>query len=147
MNEPWGIVAIACPQAPALLPLVSLVAPAVALGNRVVAIPSTRSPLAATDLYQVFDTSDVPAGVINLVTGQREELSEVLAKHDAVDAMWYFGTAEGSATVERESVGNLKATWVNYGRAVHDWHGDWAEGDELLRRATRVKNVWVPYGE
>jgi len=147
MNEPWGIVGIACPQAPALLPLVSLVAPAIALGNRVVAIPSTRSPLAATDLYQVFDTSDVPAGVVNLVTGHREELTEVLAKHDAVDALWYFGTADGSAMGERESVGNLKATWVNYGRAVSDWGGDWADGDELLRRATRVKNIWVPYGE
>jgi aldehyde dehydrogenase (NAD+) len=149
MNEPWGIVAIACPQVPVLLPLVSLVAPAIALGNRVVAIPSTRSPLAATDLYQVFDTSDVPAGVINLVTGHREELAEVLARHDNVDAMWYFGTAEGSTMVERESVGNLKATWVNYGRAVpeEDWHGTWAESGELLRRSTRVKNIWVPYGE
>ncbi|MDT3682775.1 MAG: aldehyde dehydrogenase family protein [Truepera sp.] len=147
MNEPYDVMAIVCPDEAPLLAFVSLVAPALAMGNRVVAVPSARWPLLATDLYQVFDTSDVPAGAVNIVTGVRDELAKVLAQHDAVEAMWYAGSAEGSAMVERESAGNLKATWVNHGKQ-RDWYDDaQASGPMLLRRATRVKNVWVPYGE
>lgn len=147
MHEPWDVMAVVCPDEAPLLAFVSLVAPALAMGNRVVAVPSARWPLAATDFYQVLDTSDVPAGALNIVTGVRDELAAVLAKHDAVAAMWYVGTAGGSAMVERESVGNLKATWVNAGRK-RDWFDPaQGEGREYLRRATRVKNIWVPYGE
>ena len=147
MPEPWGVMGIACPDEAPLLAFVSLVMPAVALGNRVVVVPSPRAPLVATDLYQVLDTSDVPGGVINIVTGDRDELADVLSKHDDVACMWYVGSAEGSAAVERNSVGNLKATWVNDGYA-RDWHDPvQASGREYLRRATRIKNIWVPYGE
>jgi aldehyde dehydrogenase (NAD+) len=117
------------------------------VGNTVVIVPSERWPLAATDFYQVLDTSDVPAGVVNIVTGVRDELAEVLAAHDDVDAVWYFGSAEGSAMVERLSAGNMKRTWVNYGR-VWNWEDEeQGEGVEFLRRATQVKNIWIPYGE
>ncbi|HZJ10286.1 MAG TPA: aldehyde dehydrogenase family protein, partial [Trueperaceae bacterium] len=147
MNEPFDVMAVVCPDEAPLLAFVSLVFPPLAMGNRVVAVPSARCPLAATDLYQVFETSDLPAGALNIVTGRRDELAAVLARHDAVEAMWYFGSAEGSALVERESSGNLKATWVN-GGARRDWSNDeQAQGREFLRRSTRVKNVWVPYGE
>lgn len=147
MPEPWGVMGISCPDETPLLSFVSLVMPAVAMGNRVVVTPSPRHALIATDLYQVLDTSDVPGGVINIVTGHQDELAEVLAKHDEVAALWYVGSAEGSATVERESVGNLKATWVNYGKA-RDWFDkSQGRGGEYLRRAVQVKNIWVPYGE
>ena len=147
MPEPLGVVGIACPEEPALLGFVSLVAPAVAMGNPVVVVPSEGWPLLATDFYQVLETSDVPDGVINIVTGKRDELAEVLASHDDVDAMWYFGGAEGSAVVERLSAGNLKRTWVSYGKA-RDWSdSQQGEGQEFLRRATHVKNIWIPYGE
>ena len=116
MLEPWGIMGISCPDEAPLLSFISLVMPAVSMGNRVVVTPSPRHALITTDLYQVLDTSDVPAGVINIVAGKQDELAEVLAKHDEVAALWYVGSAEGSATVERESAGNLKATWVNYGK-------------------------------
>ena len=66
------------------------------MGNTVVVIPSERAPLSATDLYQVLETTDLPAGVVNIVTGPRDTLAKVLAEHDDVDAVWYFGTAEGS---------------------------------------------------
>ncbi|HLL81723.1 MAG TPA: aldehyde dehydrogenase family protein, partial [Longimicrobium sp.] len=79
MHEPIGVVAIACPDEAPLLGFVSLVAPAIAMGNSVVVIPSERHPLAATDFYQLLDTSDVPGGVVNIVTGRRDELSETLA--------------------------------------------------------------------
>ncbi|HET6583542.1 MAG TPA: aldehyde dehydrogenase family protein [Nannocystaceae bacterium] len=147
MNEPIGIVGIACPDECPLLAFVSLVAPAIALGNRVIAIPSQRWPLAVTDFYQVLDTSDVPGGVVNIVTGVRDDLAKVLAEHDDVEAMWYVGPAPGSALVERASIGNMKRTWVNYGRK-RDWFDPrQGEGREFLRHAVQVKNVWVPYGE
>jgi aldehyde dehydrogenase (NAD+) len=147
MNEPWGVMGICCPDEAPLLAFISLVAPAIAMGNRVVVSPSPVAPLLATDFYQVIDTSDVPPGTVNIVTGDREALSRTLAEHDDIAALWYFGTAAGSADVERASAGNLKATWVNHGRAV-----DWAtnaqgRGREFLRRATQVKNIWIPYGE
>nr|MBO2476960.1 aldehyde dehydrogenase [Bacillota bacterium] len=145
--EPIGVIGIGCPDECPLLAFVSLVAPAIAMGNSVVVVPSERWPLAATDLYQVFDTSDVPGGVINIVTGARDALVRVLAEHYDVDAVWYFGTAEGSAMVERASAGSLKRTWVNYGRP-RDWFDrEQGAGQEFLRAATQIKNIWIPYGE
>jgi len=144
MPEPFGVMGIACPDAAPLLGFVSLVAPAIAMGNRVVAIPAQSMPLAATDLYQVFDTSDLPGGVVNIVTGPRDELAKVLAQHDDVAAMWYCGSPEGAAMIETESAGNLKAVWVPQNR---DWLVQGAQGREFLSRATQVKNIWVPYGE
>ena len=82
MNEPWGVMGVLCPDEAPLLAFVSLVMPAIAMGNRVVVTPSPVHPLAATDFYQVLDTSDVPAGVVNIVTGERETLARTLAEHD-----------------------------------------------------------------
>jgi aldehyde dehydrogenase (NAD+) len=146
MPEALGVLGIAAPDDPPLLGLVSTVAPAIAMGNTVVAVASERWPLAATDFYQVLDTSDVPGGVVNILTGPREELAAVLAAHDDVDGLWHFGSAEGAAAVERLSAGNMKRTWVAYGRA-RDWRDPLrGEGDEFLEHATQIKNIWVPYG-
>jgi aldehyde dehydrogenase (NAD+) len=109
-------------------------------------VPAPLAPLAATDFYQVIETSDVPDGVVNIVTGSRDELAKVLASHDEVSAMWYVGSKDGSAMVEKQSAGNLKATWVNDGRA-RDWFANEGQGPDYLRRAVQVKNIWVPYGE
>ena len=147
MNEPLGVIGLACPDEVPLLGLVSLLAPAIAMGNRVVVIPSPVYPLAATDFYQVLETSDVPAGVVNIVTGGRDDLMKTLAEHAEVNAIWYEGSAEGSEMIERASARDLKQTWVNYGHA-RNWHDTTqAEGREFLRRATQVKNIWIPYGE
>jgi aldehyde dehydrogenase (NAD+) len=147
MNEPMGTIAIVCGDEYPLLQLVSLIAPAVAMGNTVVVVPSQKHPLAATDLYQVLDTSDVPGGVVNIVTGIASELAPVLAAHDGVDAVWYFADASGEAAVERASAGNMKRTFSAHGHA-RDWtSAEQGEGRELLREATQVKNIWVPYGE
>ena len=94
----------------------------------------------------MLDTSDVPGGVVNIVTGVRDELAPVLAAHDDVDGVWYFGSAEGAAEVERLSAGNMKRTWVDHGHG-RDWTDARSEGEEFLEQATQVKNIWVPYGE
>ncbi|MDE2880198.1 aldehyde dehydrogenase family protein [Candidatus Palauibacter soopunensis] len=146
MPEPLGVMAVICPREPALLGFISSVIPPVALGNSVVAVASERWPLLATDFYQVLETSDVPAGVVNILTGLEEELRPTLAGHDAVDGMWYFGADDGAADVERRSASNLKRTWTKAARGP-DWFGPGGEGREFLRRASQIKNIWVPYGE
>lgn len=147
MPEPIGVLGIACPDEAPLLGFVSTVAPAIAVGNSVVAIPSERHPLAATDFYQVLETSDVPGGVVNIVTGRRDELARTLAAHDDVDGLWYFGPRASCAEIERLSAGNMKRLWVNHGR-IRDWTDPvQGQGHEFLRHATQIKNIWVPYGE
>jgi aldehyde dehydrogenase (NAD+) len=85
--------------------------------------------------------------VVNIVTGSGDELARVLAAHDDVDGVWYFGSAEVSAEVERLSTGNMKRTWVDLGKA-RDWsEGGQGSGEEFLEQATQVKNIWIPYGE
>jgi len=146
MNEAIGVVGVAAPEECPLLGFVSLVAPLVAMGNTVVAIPSEKAPLAATDFYSVLETSDLPGGVINIVTGAKDALALVLAEHDDVDGVWYQGTREGATAIERASASNMKRTWCGWkARAWMDaGHG---EGREFLRAATQVKNIWIPYGE
>ncbi len=147
MPEPLGAVGVACPDESPLLGFISTVIPPIAMGNAVVAIPSERAPLVATDFYQVLETSDLPGGVINIVTGSRDELAEVLAAHDGVAGVWYFGSIAGGAAVERLSIGNMKRTWTNQA-GTRDWYDpEQGEGDEFLRQSTHVKNIWVPYGE
>jgi aldehyde dehydrogenase (NAD+) len=143
MNEPWGVMGIVCPNAAPLLSFVSLVMPAIAMGNCVVAVPSASHPLSATDFYSVLETSDVPPGVVNIVTGEANGLARTLAEHDGVDALWYAGDTDGAAQVEALSAGNLKATWTS--AAAIDWAK--AEGRAFLRHATQVKTIWTPYGE
>ncbi|MFN2108006.1 MAG: aldehyde dehydrogenase family protein, partial [Candidatus Promineifilaceae bacterium] len=147
VNEPVGVLGIACPDENPLLGFVSLMAPAIARGNTVIMIPSQKYPLSATDFYQVLDTSDVPGGVVNIVTGDRDHLIKTLIEHEDVDGVWYFGTAEGSYHVEFESAANMKRTWVSYG-LDRDWYSaEQGAGHEFLHEATQVKNIWVPTGE
>ncbi|WP_436107316.1 aldehyde dehydrogenase family protein [Massilia sp. LjRoot122] len=147
LNEPVGVIGIICPNENPLLGFISLVAPALALGNRVVAVPSEAHPLSATDLYQVLDTSDLPGGALNIVTGSASELARTLASHSDVDAVWrHDGSLEGCAEVERLSAESLKRTWVG-GAKGRDWFdAKQACGRTVLQHASQVKNVWIPYG-
>ena len=148
MKEAVGVIGLVCPDEAPLLGLISLIAPAIAMGNSVVVIPSEKYPLAATDFYQVLETSDLPAGVINIVTGNRKDLTKTLAEHNDIDALWYFGSdTSGGVFVEEASASNLKRTWVNNGKK-RDWFNRvHAEGEEFLRHAVEMKNIWIPYGE
>ncbi len=142
MPEAIGTLGLVCADEQPLLGFISMIAPAIAMGNTCIAIPSEKYPLAVTDLYQVFDTSDLPGGVVNIVTGRHEALIKTLAEHNDVDGIWYFGSAEGVALVEKASVSNLKQTWAH---APHNWLAD-DLADECLRHAVQIKNIWTPYG-
>lgn len=147
LNEAVGVIGIVCPNENPLLGFISLVAPAIAVGNRVVAVPSEAYPLSATDLYQVFDTSDLPGGVVNIVTGSADELARTLASHADVDAVWrHDGSAAGCAEVEKLSAASLKRTWTG-GAKGRDWFSTaQAGGRVVLAHASQVKNIWIPYG-
>jgi aldehyde dehydrogenase (NAD+) len=147
MNEPLGTVGIICPAEAPLLGFLSLVLPAIAVGNTVIAVPSEAYPLITADLYQLFDTSDLPGGAVNIVTGYASQLLKTLAEHDDVDAIWSFGDEASAAAAKAMSVGNLKQVWTNEGRAIDWFNPKLAEGRWFLEHATQVKNIWVPYGE
>ena len=146
MNEAIGTIGIVCPPNEPLLGFLSLVLPAIAMGNTVVAIPSETYPLITGDLYQLLDTSDVPGGVVNIVTGKSAELLKTLAEHDNIDAVWSFTDEADAALAKAASIGNLKQVWTNEGRQI-DWFGKHGEGKWFLQHAVQVKNIWVPYGE
>ncbi|HSJ30879.1 MAG TPA: aldehyde dehydrogenase family protein [Longimicrobiales bacterium] len=145
MREPVGVIGVACPDERPLLGFISTIAPALALGNCVIAVPSETAPLLATDFYQIADTSDLPAGALNIITGRRADLVPHLAAHDDVAGLWYFPLDEGGGDVERRAAANMKRTWI---AGPRDWMDPvQGAGEEFLRHATEIKNVWVPYGE
>ena len=92
----------------------------------------------------MLDTSDVPDGVISIVTGNAAELAKTLADHDEVAALWNFSGDVDAALVDKASAGNLKPVWNG---GTRNWLSSEAQGREFLRHATQVKNIWVPYGE
>jgi aldehyde dehydrogenase (NAD+) len=147
MNEPIGTVGVICPQEAPLLGFLSVVMPIIAMGNTAIVVPSETYPLITGDLYQLFDTSDLPGGVVNVVTGYSSQLLKTLAEHDDVDAVWCFGDEASAAAAKSLSTGNLKQVFTNEGRAIDWFNVKQGEGRWFLQHATQVKNIWVPYGE
>jgi aldehyde dehydrogenase (NAD+) len=146
MKEALGVIGIIAPEEAGLLGFVSTVFPAIAMGNAVVVVPSAHYALLATDFYQVLVFG--PARwVVNIVTGNQDVLAEVLARHYDIEGLWYWGTREGSKMVEEHAAASMKRTWVNYGK-FHDWENPaQGQGEVFLRKATEIKNIWIPYGE
>ncbi len=144
MKEPVGVIAALCPAQNPLLGLVTTMASAIAMGNRIILNASEPFPLAATDFMQILETSDVPAGVVNILTGPHNDVADTMARHMDIDAVWSFGDPCHDSTIEHGSASNLKRTWVQNGTAI-----DWAKPDAraFLIQSTEVKNIWVPYGE
>ncbi len=138
MKEPVGVIGALCPDDAPLSGLVSTLAPAIAMGNRVILAASEPFPLAATDFIQVLETSDVPAGVVNILTGSHAELAPHMASHMDIDAVWNFSSSPLTEVVEAQSASNVKRTLTAPGPP---------STKEMLAAATEVKNVWVPYGE
>ncbi len=141
MKEPVGNIGVFCADDTPLGGLIAAMAPAIAMGNRTVLIASEPFPLAATDFTQVLETSDLPAGVVNILTGSHADLAPTLAQHFDIAAVWSFSSTALSAEIERGSAGNLKRTWVNNGLGLTPGTHDY------LAASTNVKNIWIPYGE
>ena len=147
INEPLGVIGAISSERMPFLSFITILGLALSQGNRLIMIPSETNPLACLDFYQVIETSDVPGGVINIITGKPGELGKVISEHSGVDAIWHFGSKKHFSDVESLSISNLKQTFVNDGEGV-DWtvtHNPFLK--ELLRRSVQVKNIWIPYGE
>ncbi|MDG2064343.1 MAG: aldehyde dehydrogenase family protein, partial [SAR324 cluster bacterium] len=147
LNEPIGVLGLVCPDEVPLLSMLSMLLPAIAMGNSVVLVPSRPFALVATDFYQVLETSDVPSGVVNIVSGDAKELGSVLAKHDDVAGLWVSGAVDECANAKKFSSGNMKIIWTNNGKKLDWFDNHQSEGRVWMRRASQVKNVWIPYGE
>ncbi|MGD1955285.1 MAG: aldehyde dehydrogenase family protein [Sphingomonadales bacterium] len=146
VNEPQGVLGLVCPDDAPLLSFVTMTAAAIAAGNTVVTMPSERYPLLATDMIQVLETSDVPAGVLNIVTGETAALTKTLAEHDAIDGLWLHADKDTCRLAEQAGAMNVKRMWCSHGQAL-DWADPIFDGDALLRLGSEVKNIWLPYGE
>ncbi len=147
INEPIGTLGIICPENHPLAAFVNLFASAISQGNKVVIIPSENFPLPALSMYQIFDTSDLPGGVVNIVTGKHNELIQTLSEHMSVEGIWHFGDRVYNTSIDIASTSNLKQTWIMNSNNI-----DWLEKNnsmdkELLRKSTQIKNIWIPYGE
>jgi len=147
LHEPLGVIAVTCPDKNPLLSFISLMAPAIARSNSVVIIPSQKYPLPALSLYQIFETSDLPGGVVNILTGDRDHLTKYLAEHQNVDGIWYFNSREGSAFVETASAVNVKRTWVDYGKERRWLEDSQGQGEEFLYHSVQAKNIWLTMGD
>jgi acyl-CoA reductase-like NAD-dependent aldehyde dehydrogenase len=135
--EPQGVVGILAPEEPALAGLVSRIAPALVGGNAVVAIPSESRPLAAIELAEALATADVPGGVVNIVTGLRDELAPVMAAHMDVNALDVTGADGEVAELERLAADNVKRVV----RGAADDQSAWE-----ISRFLELKTVWHPIG-
>jgi acyl-CoA reductase-like NAD-dependent aldehyde dehydrogenase len=147
--EPTGVVGIIAPEASALLGLVSRLAPVIVSGNTAVVLASESRPLPAVTLTEVLATSDVPGGVVNLITGLRRELTGHLAGHMDVNALDAFGAApEEAGTLEEIAVENVKrfARPPTGGLDRYDWLADSAQSPYLIGEFVEVKTVWHPIG-
>ncbi|MBI5405092.1 MAG: aldehyde dehydrogenase family protein, partial [Candidatus Kerfeldbacteria bacterium] len=132
--EPMGVIGVRTPNQYPLLALVGAIGPAMATGNTVAVVAG--APCVAMDFVQVIQNSDVPAGVVNILTAQDPDgIAKLLAEHMDVDHVWHFGTEKGGTAVEKASAGNMKRTWVPHGRL--DWTGPWGASDAFLREATQ----------
>jgi acyl-CoA reductase-like NAD-dependent aldehyde dehydrogenase len=142
--EPTGVVGIVAPGDDALLGLVSVVAPAIATGNTTVVLASERRPLPAITLSEVLATSDLPGGVVNVLTGRVAETAPHLAAHMDVNAVDLTGVDDATLATELESAaaGNLKRVIRPDGRV--DWYQD--PGVRRLTALLETKTVWHPKG-
>jgi len=142
--EPTGVVAVVAPQDSSLLGLVSVVAPVIVSGNAVLVMPSHDRPIPAISLAEVLATSDVPGGVVNILTGDAEEIMPWLASHADVNALDLTGMARGevATTAEREAAGTIKR--VLRPEPDADWTAD--PGRVRLRFFVETKTVWHPMG-
>jgi len=139
LNEPVGSIAAFAPESQALLGLVRIMAATIAVGNRVIVFPSEINPVIAGELIQVIETSDIPAGVVNILFADHRDVAKHTAMHMDVDAVWCAETAAISSMIEEHSATNLKRTWtqVNDATEIH----------EFLDHAVEKKTVWIPWGE
>ena len=148
VKEPIGVVANILNDDFPLLSLITTLGANFAAGNASIIVPGQNTSLLATELYQLLETSDVPAGYINILTTKQNSLNKILAEHENIDGIWYFSENNNERLkVIQSTTSNLKRNWCPQSKNL-DWSSkeeDFLE--EFLYQSTQVKNIWIPYGE
>jgi len=147
LPEAIGVIGIIAPDEQPLLNAISLIAPAVAMGNCVVFVAGERHSNIVLELVSVMETSDIPGGVINIIAGEKKDLAPHLAGHAEVESVWAWANKDIVKEVETLSAENLKRTWCHENNDRNWMKTSECEGVEFLRQATQVKNIWTPYGD
>ena len=148
LKETFDAISIILSDHDPLLSLVTCMSAAFATGNAQILVPSQKTSLLATELYQVLDTSDVPGGYINILTAKDNELNSTLSKHENIDGIWYFGNNQSEKSIIiKNTTSNLKKYWIPEEKNI-DWYSNNEEFlNEFLHQSTQIKNIWIPYGE
>ncbi len=148
VKEPIGVVANILNDDYPLLSLITTLGSNFAAGNASIIVPGQNTSLLATELYQLLETSDVPAGYINILTTKQNSLNKILSEHENIDGIWFFSENNNERLkVIQSTTSNLKRTWCPQSKNL-DWSSkekDFLE--EFLYQSTQVKNIWIPYGE
>ncbi len=148
VKEPIGVVANILNDDFPLLSLITTLGANFAAGNASIIVPGQNTSLLATELYQLLETSDVPAGYINILTTKQNSLNKILAEHENIDGIWYFSENNNERLkVIQSTTSNLKRSWCPQSKNL-----DWSSKEEyfleeFLYQSTQVKNIWIPYGE
>ncbi|XP_023238138.1 aldehyde dehydrogenase family 16 member A1-like isoform X3 [Centruroides sculpturatus] len=147
--EPLGVIVIICPDInyQSFLSFISLISLAIAMGNTIVAIPSQSGSLSAIKMHQVFNNSEVPKGVINILTGDQHHLTHCLIEHRNIHSIWYHSnSAEGAAFVKHISATSNRPFWIGY-HPKRDWNNkEQGQGKEFLYHCLKYKSIWLPVG-
>ncbi|MCX6982163.1 MAG: aldehyde dehydrogenase family protein [Verrucomicrobia bacterium] len=146
VTEPMGIVGVIAPDEAPLLALVSLIAPAIAGGNSVVALASQARPYPAIVLGEMLATSDLPGGVVNILTGQRSEMLSTFATHEHLRALSGVANADERKQLRLGAAESVKRTRLQKSEDAPDWFADSAQGVHEIRELIEFKTTWHPIG-
>uniref|UniRef100_A0A673G8B4 Aldehyde dehydrogenase family 16 member A1-like n=1 Tax=Sinocyclocheilus rhinocerous TaxID=307959 RepID=A0A673G8B4_9TELE len=148
--EALGVLGVILPNSKPLLSLVSLLGAAIAMGNAVVMVPSEKYPLPALEFIQVLQASDIPGGLVSIITGGRDQLTQALANHSVIQSIWYWGSKEGCQFLQYSCVSPLKRLWLHCEEEEEREAGqNWSSSnpslqEELWRKAVVWKSIWIP---
>ena len=146
VTEPMGIVGVIAPDEAPLLALVSLIAPAIAGGNSVVALASQARPYPAIVLGEMLATSDLPGGVVNILTGQRSEMLPTFATHEHLRALSGVANADERKQLRLGAAESVRRTRLRKSEDAPDWFADSAQGVHEIRELIEFKTTWHPIG-
>lgn len=148
--EALGVLGVILPNSKPLLSLVSVLGAAVAMGNAIIMVPSEKYPLPALQFSQVLQASDLPGGLVSIITGGRDQLTQALANHSVIQGIWYWGSKEGCQFLQYCCVSPLKRLWLHCEEEEEKEAGKiWTDlnpsfQEELWRKAVVWKSIWIP---
>lgn len=146
VTEPMGIVAVAAPDEAPLLALISMILPIITSGNAVIALASETKPYPAILLGEMLATSDLPGGVINLITGSKADILPTFATHEHIRAVSAYATAAERKTLQTGAAESVKRTKLIPAEKPCDWFSDKAQGLYHIRDFVELKTTWHPVG-